>query len=130
MGFIKNLRATIISLRQAGQQYVETQLQLLKLQAAEKISALLANIIAALVLSFFLLFFLLFASVALAHVLSDWIGRSYAGYLIVAGLYLLSGLVIFKNKEGMLRRPIMNSIIRQLFADNPPGKDKENANGS
>ena len=119
MGLFKTIRSTIINLQSIGQEYVETQVQLLKVQAAEKVSSLMANIIASVILSLFLLVFLLFASVALAHVLSDWIGRSYAGFLIVAALYLLTGYVVFKNKERMLRRPILNAIVRQLFSEKP-----------
>lgn len=116
MGLFKTIRSSIINLQQIGQDYLETQVELLKVQAAEKISSLLANMIAALILSLFLLFFLLFASIGLAHVLSDWIGRSYAGFLIMAGFYLLIGYVVFKNRERILRRPILNAIVRQLFS--------------
>ena len=125
MGLFKTIRSTIVNLRQVGQEYIETQFQLLKVQAAKKISLLLANTIAFIILSLFLLFFLLFASVALAHVLSDWIGRSYAGFLIVAAIYLVTGYVVFKNKERILRRPILNAIVRKLFA----GKSSEKENG-
>jgi uncharacterized membrane protein YqjE len=122
MGIFSSIESTITRLREIARDYVETQIELLKIQAAEKISTLVATVIAYAILSFFLLFFLLFASVALAYVLSDWIGKPYAGFLIVAGLYLLIGFGVFKGRERLLRRPILNAIIRQLFN---PGKNKE-----
>lgn len=122
MGIFSSIESTITRLREIAREYVETQIELLKIQAAEKISTLVATVMAYAILSFFLLFFLLFASVALAYVLSDWIGKPYAGFLIVAGLYLLIGFGVFKGRERLLRRPILDAIIRQLFN---PGKNKE-----
>jgi hypothetical protein len=119
MGIFKTIESTLGNLRRIAQEYLETQVELLKVQAAEKLSALLSNIIAYLVLVFFLLFFLLFASAGLAWVISAWIGKTYAGFFIVGGFYLLIGLIIFKSKEGLLRKPLRNAIIRQLFNDKP-----------
>jgi uncharacterized membrane protein YqjE len=123
MGIFSSIRSTVDNLRGRAQEYVETQVELLKVQAAEKISSLLANILAWLILTFFLLFFLLFASVALAWVLSDWLGRPYTGFLLVAGLYLLVGYGIFRGRERLLRRPLLNAIIRQLFREKPSDKN-------
>jgi hypothetical protein len=125
MGLFNTIRSTLTNLQNIGQEYLDTQVRLLKVQAAEKVSTLLATIISSIILSLFLLLFLLFASVGLAQVLGDWIGRSFAGYLIVAAIYLITGLIVYKNKEGMLRRPILNAIIKQLFAD----KNTEKENG-
>jgi len=118
MGLFKTIGSTFGNLRNIAQEYVETRIELLKVQAAEKLSSLLSNIIAYLVLVFFLLFFLLFASAGLALVLSAWIGKAYAGFLIVGGFYLLIGLIIFKSKERLLKKPLRNAIVRQLFGEN------------
>ena len=126
MGIFKSIGSTIENLRNSAQEYIETQVKLFKLQAAEKVSALVAAMAAYMILSFFLLFFLLFASIAGAYVLSEMIGRPYAGFLIVSGIYLLTGLIIFINREKLLRRPLLNAIIRQLFKDNPNDNSKNN----
>jgi hypothetical protein len=115
MGIFNSIRSTIDDVRNIAQEYVATQLELLKVQAAEKLSGLMSNLIAYLVLTVFLLFFLLFASAGLAWVLSAWIGKTYAGFLIVGGFYLLIGLIFFKSKETLLRKPLRDAIVRQLF---------------
>ena len=126
MGFFTSIGTTIENLRNTAQEYIETQVKLFKLQAAEKVSALVATTAAYLILSVFLLFFLLFASIAGAYVLSEIIGRPYAGFLIVSGIYLVIGLVIFLNREKLLRRPLLNAIIRQLFKEDPNDNSKNN----
>lgn len=117
MGIFNSIKSTIGNLRSIAEDYVETQIELLKVQAAEKLSKLLSGIIAYLVLAVFLVFFLLFASAGLAWVISAWIGKTYAGFLIVGGFYLLLGLIIFKSKETLLRKPLRDAIVRQLFSD-------------
>lgn len=128
MGFFSGIKETLENLRITAKDYFETQIALVKLQAAEKISSAASAIIAYLVLSVFLLFFLLFGSFALAYFLSEWIGRPFAGFLIVGGLYLLTGMSIFFGRERILRRPILNALIRQWFLEKPgknetPGDD-------
>jgi hypothetical protein len=120
MGFFNTIRTTVDNLRNLAQEYVETQVELLKVQAAEKISLLVSKIMAYMVLSFFLLFFLLFASIALAYVLSEWMGRPYAGFLTVAAIYLVLGVGIFRGRERLLRRPLLNAIVRELFREKTP----------
>jgi hypothetical protein len=117
MGIFKSIGLTIDNLRSVAEAYIETQLKLLKLQAAEKASTLFSTLAAYLVLVFFLLFFLLFASIAGAYALSDLLGRPYAGFLIVSGIYLLVGFFIFLNRERLLKKPMLNAITRQLFRD-------------
>ena len=95
--------------------YINTKIDQVKLNTAEKTSSVLANIIAGRIVAKVFIFFLVFSSIAGAYALSGWIGETYAGFLIVAGFYLLTGFVVWLGKERIIRIPVMNSIIRQLF---------------
>lgn len=95
--------------------YVDTKIAYVKLSAAEKSSKILSNMIAAVVVAVIFVFFFIFAGIAGAYALSAWIGKMYAGFFIVSGIYLLAGIIVWKGREKILRIPIMNSIIRQLF---------------
>lgn len=112
-------------LAEHAHEYLNTKIELLKLNAAEKSSAVLANIIAGAIVSIVVVFCLVFVSIAVALVLSNWIGHSWSGFFIVAGFYLLAGAFILTFKEQLIRLPIMNNIIRQLFK-NEQGNGKEN----
>lgn len=97
--------------------YLNTRISLVKLQFAARTSKVLSNLIASLVVFLILMLFIIFAGIALALALSAWIGPLYSGFLIVAGLFLLTGIIIWKKRESLLRIPIMNSIISQLSND-------------
>lgn len=95
--------------------YVNIRMDKAKLDVAEKTSGVLANLIAgSVVLLVFLLFFL-FVNFSIAYALSDWIGKTWAGFLVVAGFYLLTGIIVWLARQRILRIPIMNKIAESLF---------------
>ncbi|MFM6924489.1 MAG: phage holin family protein [Ferruginibacter sp.] len=98
-------------------QYVNNRVDAVKLTAAEKSSAIIANLIAGLIVATVFMFFIVFASIALSLLLGNWIGSTWAGFLIVAGLYLLTGMIVWTAREKIIRLPIMNALIKQLFGE-------------
>lgn len=98
-------------------EYVNTRIDAVKLNAAERSSSIIANIVAGLiVLAVFMLFFL-FCSIALAFGLGGLIGKTWAGFLIVAGLYLIIGIVVWTARVKIIQLPVMNALIKQLFRE-------------
>lgn len=98
-------------------EYVNARIESVKLSAAEKSSAVIANVIAGLVVAGVFFFFIVFAGMSVAFLLGEWIGKTWAGFLIVAGLYLLIGIVVWSAREKIIRLPVMNALIKQLFRD-------------
>ncbi len=98
-------------------EYVDNRIAYAKFTGAEKTSKVAANILAAVIISAVFVIVLLFASFALAFVFSKITGEFYWGFLIVSGFYLLAGIVVWVLKEKILRIPIMNAILEQLFKD-------------
>ena len=96
-------------------EYVNTKIASVKLNAAAKTSQMISNLVARIIVSIVFLLFILFASIAASLAISEWIGKSYSGFLIVSGFYLLATIIIWKGRERLLRLPIMNAMIRQLF---------------
>lgn len=113
----------IRGLAAALKEYLNVRVDDIKLSAAEKTSLIISNLVAGAIVAIVFLFVLVFASIAGAMALSEWIGRSWSGYLIVAGLYLLIGIITWTAKERMIRIPVMNNIIQQLFKHD--GSDEE-----
>ena len=95
--------------------YINTRLDILKLSVAEKGSMILAMIISRVLIGLVFSMALLFGSFAGAYALSDWLGPRYIGFLIVAAFYVIIGIILWLNHEKLIRVPIMNGIIRQLF---------------
>jgi Putative Actinobacterial Holin-X, holin superfamily III len=97
--------------------YVDTRIEAVKLNAAEKSSVVIANVAAGLVVAAVFFFFIVFAGIALSFALGEWIGKTWSGFLIVASLYLLIGIVVWTARGKIIRLPVMNALIKQLFRD-------------
>lgn len=123
MMFMETTFAKFEELADHVKDYVRTKVETVKLTAAAKTSKVISNLIAGLIVAAVFSLFVVFGSVAAAFAISAWIGKMYAGFLIVAGVYLLIGLIIWNMRETILRIPIMNSFIRQLFKEEENEKD-------
>lgn len=95
--------------------YLNTRVDEAKLTVAERSSAVIARIIAASVASLVFVVSLIFASVAVAWWLGHSWGLVWLGFLAVAGFYFVAGLIVWFARERLIRIPVMNSIIHQLF---------------
>jgi hypothetical protein len=96
-------------------EYFDTKIESVKLNAAEKSSYVIANLIAGTAALVVFVFFLVFGGMALSFGLGIWIGKTWAGFLIVAGFYLLVGIVVWTARGKIIRMPVMNALIQQLF---------------
>lgn len=96
-------------------EYVQNGIAAIKMSAAEKLSALLANILAKAIVAIFFLFFLLFASLSLAFALKSYTGGFASAFLLVAGIYFLLCILVWTGREKLLRQPILQSLLAQLF---------------
>jgi fatty acid desaturase len=96
-------------------EYLDIRLDAVKLTVAEKTSAVIANVLAGIAVALVFFFFMVMASVALAFVLGNWMGRTWAGFLVVAALYLLLGIIVWVARVKLIRLPFMNALIKQMF---------------
>ena len=104
-------------------EYVNTRIRIVKLDVAEKTSGIVANLAAGAIVAVVFLLALIFGSIAGAYAFAEWIGKPYAGFLIVAGIYFLLGIVVWKMRERFIRIPVMNAILRQLFKEDDHEKN-------
>ncbi len=104
-------------------EYVNNNIDTAKLKTAEKSSALFAGIMARIIVMLVFVFAFLFASVALACVLAKITGALYWGFLIVAGIYLFLAFMVWSLQEKILRLPLMNFMLEQLFKTNDHEKN-------
>ena len=102
---------------------VNVKLDSVKLTVAEKSSKVASNLISAIVVALISIFFIVFFSVALAYFLAKVLNSTWAGFLIVSGIYFLAAIIIRLTREKVIRIPIMNSILAQL--SNEEGDDEE-----
>ncbi len=97
-------------------EYINNRIDAVKLSAAEKASAIAANMLAGIFVALILFLFIIFGGVALALVLGVWLGKMWLGFLLVAGFYLLLAIIIWGARGRIIRLPVMNALIKQLFS--------------
>lgn len=98
-------------------EYVSLRIELAKLSAIEKGSKLFANIVTDSIIGILLVLTFVFASFGLCFYLSEVIGNTYVGFFIVAGFYLLIGLIIYAIKDSIIEKRLANRMITKVFKD-------------
>ncbi|MGM9759031.1 MAG: phage holin family protein [Parabacteroides sp.] len=96
--------------------WVDLKLELLKLSTYERTGQVVSVLSYGLILLFASFFAILFIFLALGVFLGDWFDSMWAGFGVVALLYLLLTLLIVINKE-RIRLFITNIIIAALTAN-------------
>ena len=113
------------SLAKHIKEYLNTKISIIKLEIAERLSKLIAWLIAFVVVFFIMLFFVIFFSLAAAYWIGSALDKPFLGFLIVGGFYLLIALLVWWKRERLLRVPLMNALVRQLFAEEKNDDEKD-----
>lgn len=112
---MENQSTPVESLIDRVKSYVETRIDLLRLKAIDKSSSFLSLLLSMIVVILVSFISVMMISVGLALLLGDWLGKSYYGFFIVGGIYLITGLVLYSMRDKLLRSPIANSMIKNLM---------------
>lgn len=95
--------------------YLETRIDLLKLQAVSKSSEVTSSVVSSIVITIVSIFTLLFLSGGLGFWLGELWGSNAYGFLAVGGFYLLVTLLILAFKKTWLKAPISNMVITKFL---------------
>lgn len=94
--------------------YVESKLELFKMEIREEVASLVARILVALLIGLCFLLFLILASVGLAYYLGTLVGMT-GGIMIVAGFYLLILALVIAFRE-QVSEGINNMVVGMVRA--------------
>ena len=83
--------------------YVETRVELLKIEVKEDLAKTLAQAITYLFISFILALFLTFVSIAVALLISARLGN-FGGFSIVGLAYLITGLILWLSRGKLISK--------------------------
>ena len=89
--------------------YVEARVELMKMEVKEDFAKGLAKMAVFMLIGVALMFFFIFISIAAAYLLAKSVG-AFGGFAIVAGVYLVLGLLLFA-----FRNAIMEKVQEQLL---------------
>jgi hypothetical protein len=105
----------IESLFNQSKEYAQNRIQLLKMKAVDKSAAVASSVISGVI--FFVVFFIFFIvlNIGLGLLIGDLVGRASYGFLILAGVYLVAGLVLFAGRNTWLKSMFTGMIIRKFL---------------
>jgi hypothetical protein len=103
------------SIRKDVKEYLDLNLEIVKLSIAEAISRFLSSLIKVLIVILLASVVLLFLSIAAAFWLGDILNSTAAGFLIVAGFDLLLLLIFVLTARYSLEKPVIRSVISHFF---------------
>lgn len=93
--------------------YSKTSFELIKLKSIDKTANVMATVITRLCIVFTLFIFLIALNIAAALWIGDMMGKSYDGFLIVAGFYAIIGIVLYFMQPAIKAR-VIDSIIKLM----------------
>jgi hypothetical protein len=96
-------------------EYLENKIELWKLKLVDKTSSAISSIVEKLVIIFLSFIFFILATIGLALLIGFWLGHSFYGFFIMAGLYGIVGLIIHASRAKIIKTPIANSIINHFL---------------
>ena len=84
--------------------YIETKIELLKLDAKEELSAAMIKLAVLLLVAACILLAIAFLSFGIASLLNQYLDSSYLGFVGVGGLYLILAALVYSQKEAITSR--------------------------
>ncbi len=96
-------------------EYIETRIDIVKLDAADTISSAASSMAAWVLVSILGLMMLMLVSIGGAIAIGALINNYAGGCFIMAGLYLIIMLIVYYNRETWVRIPVLNSIIKNIY---------------
>jgi len=105
----------INSIRKDIQEYLEVQLDLIRLHTAESLSRVFSKIAIFAITGFLLLLILIFFSLAAGFYLGEIMGSEFIGFLIVSGFYLVVLIAFLLLRKKLVERPIIKAMVKIMF---------------
>ena len=101
----------IEALYDKSKEYVETQMELLRLKAIDKASTMVSSLATRLIYILVFLIGLFLLNMALGFWLGELLGKVYYGFFCLAAFYFIVGLIIFAIRKNSIGNPIRNALI-------------------
>jgi hypothetical protein len=105
----------IETLVERAERYGKTSYELTKLKSLETTTIIVSSLLSRLGVLVMLSLFALFLNIGIALMLGDILGKSYYGFLIVSGFYLITGIVFYFFLNKWIKKPISDLIITEVL---------------
>ncbi len=110
-----NNATTIEMLFEKAENYTRTSAELLKLNAIDKSADVLSSLLSRLAIITVVALFTLLLNIGVALWLGEILGKSYYGFFIVSGFYLIIAAVLSIFSRPWIKIPVSNFIITKML---------------
>lgn len=112
-----NSRTGINDLAENIREYVETRIEIMKLETADSGASAVSTMLSWSIIVVVGFIFLMMLTVGTAIGIGYLVENFAIGFFAVTAVYLLIGLLLYFNRTTWLRKPFNNSIIKNLYDD-------------
>ena len=95
-----------------------TNYDLSKYEALERLSTISSVFISHVLVGIIAFLFILFLSFSLGFFFSVLVGNSYGGFGVIAGFYMIVGIILLLSRKKFIESPIRNRIISKALNKN------------
>jgi hypothetical protein len=95
--------------------YLETRTNLWKLKAVESLADVSGELVSGLGVVGIVAFVVMLFSIGFALLIGDLLGKSYYGFFIIGGAWIIFGLICFICRGRWLKEPFSNLLIRKIL---------------
>ena len=112
---MENQPNAIGSLLESAGNYVETRIDLLKLQAVSKSSDIVSSAVSSIVIALLFIFGLSVLNIGLSIWLGAVLGKIWYGFFIVGGVYVILAILLIAVKGKWLKTPLNDLLIKKML---------------
>ena len=95
--------------------YLETKVEITKLQAIDKSADMVSDMIVGVAIVIVGFLILVFISVGAALLIGATLGSTYYGFFLMGGFYSLLLMLIFVQRNRWIKTPVANGIIHKIM---------------
>jgi len=95
--------------------YLEARIELMKLQAVNKITDVVSSFVSRLIIMIVIILMVVVLNTGIAIWLGEMLGKMYYGFFCLAGFYLLLVIILAAARRSWIKKPIGNKLVRKML---------------
>lgn len=112
---MKNSTNSLNILLEKTGDYLETRMELLRLQAVSTTSDVTSSLLASFLILFFASITFLLLNIGVAMWIGDVTGKMHYGFFIVSGFYILLLLLFITLRKKLIKKPLHDMLVKKML---------------
>ncbi len=95
--------------------YLETRMELLKLQAVNTTSDVTSSLISRFIIALIVALIVLILNIGIAIWIGDLLGKMHYGFFIVSGFYIIIAAMLYAFRSNWIKKPMYDKLIKKML---------------